>query len=61
MTFGSGVTVNSFNPDSSTQITANITISGSATTGARDVSVTTPGGSATKTGGFTVNQAGTYH
>jgi titin len=57
VSFGSGITVNSFNVDNSTQITANISISGSATTGARDVSVTTPGGTATKTGGFTVNQA----
>jgi len=55
--FGSGITVNSFTVDSSTQITASVSISGSATTGARDVSVITPGGTATKTGSFTVNQA----
>jgi hypothetical protein len=54
VSFGSGITVNSFSVDSATQITANITISGSATPGLRDVSVTTPGGTATLTNGFTV-------
>jgi PKD repeat protein len=57
VSFGSGITVNGFTVDSATQITANITIGLSATPGARDVSVTTLGGTATKTGGFTVNQA----
>jgi len=55
--FGSGITVNSFIVDSSTQITASIAVSDSATVGARDVSVTKAGGTATLTGGFTVNQA----
>ena len=55
--FGSGITVNSFIVDSNTQITASIAVSDSATVGARDVSVTKAGGTATLTGGFTVNQA----
>ena len=47
---GSGITVNSFTVDSSTQITAEITI-----TGIMDVSVGNPCGTAdTLTGGFTV-------
>ena len=55
MAFGSGVTVNSFTVNSSTQITASITISSTATVGSRNVSVTTPAGTATMTDGFTVN------
>jgi len=55
--FGSGIIVNSFAVDSSTQITAYITITSSAIPGARDVSVTVPAGTATLTDGFTVNQA----
>jgi PKD repeat protein/sporulation protein YlmC with PRC-barrel domain len=58
VSFGSGITVNSFTVNSATQITANITISATTATGARDVLVTTPAGLATKTGGFTVNPAG---
>jgi len=56
VSFGlAGITVNSFTVNSGTQITANITISGSATLGSRNVSVTTPYGTATLTNGFTVN------
>jgi len=54
--FGSGITVNSFTVDSNTQITASITVSHIATVGARDVSVTKAGVSATLTSGFAVNQ-----
>ena len=54
VSFGAGITVNSYTVNSATQITANITIAGAAATGARDVSVTTPGGTGTLTGGFTV-------
>jgi|GEM_PF-1680333 len=54
--FGAGVTVDSFIVDSSTRITANITIDADATTGARDVSVTTSGGTGTLPGGFTVEE-----
>jgi hypothetical protein len=56
VSFGSGITVNSFTVDSDTQIPASITISGSATVGARDVSVTTAGGTATLTASFTVKE-----
>ena len=52
--FGTGIAVNSITVNSLTQITANITIAGDATAGVRNVSVTTPGGTSTKTGGFTV-------
>lgn len=55
VSFGAGITVNSFTINSAAQITANITIDPSAVAGARDISVTTPGGTATLTGGFTVN------
>jgi hypothetical protein len=54
VSLGSGITVNGFTVNSITQITANVSIDGSATVGTRDVSVTTPGGSALKTGAFTV-------
>ncbi len=54
MSFGADITVNSFTVNSATQITANITIGGSAAAGLRDFSVTTPGGTATRTNGFTV-------
>jgi hypothetical protein len=52
--FGSGITVNSFTVDSDTQITASIAVSGSATVGTKDVSVTKAAGTATLTNGFTV-------
>ncbi|MFA5761626.1 MAG: IPT/TIG domain-containing protein, partial [Dehalococcoidales bacterium] len=55
--FGAGISVNSFTVIAADQITADITISSSATTGVRDVSVTTPGGSYTLPNAFTVKQA----
>lgn len=54
ISFGSGITVNSFTVDSDTQITTNITIDSLATTGQRDVSVTTANGTGTLTGGFKI-------
>ncbi len=57
VSFGTGITVNSLTVNSPTQITTNITISSTATPGSRNISVTTPGGIATLTDGFTVNQA----
>ena len=57
MSFGSGITVDSFTLDSDSQITANITISSSATAGTTDVSVTTAAGTGSLTDGFTVTQA----
>ncbi len=58
--FGSGVLalgiiVNSFTVDSSTQITADISIAGSARTGVRDIVVETPLGSPRLLDGFTVD------
>lgn len=53
--FGAGITVNSTTYVSASQLTANITISGTATAGARNVIVTNGDGqSATGTGIFTV-------
>jgi hypothetical protein len=54
--FGADIAVNSYTVDSAVQITASITVSGTATLGARDVSVTAPGGTAPLTGGFTVTE-----
>jgi len=53
ISLGAGITVNSVTVNSLTQITANISIAGAAP-GYRDVLVTTPGGTATLTGGFMV-------
>ncbi len=54
--FGQGIIVDSFNIDNPSQITANISVTLDATVGTRDVSVTTPGGIATLTAGFTVEE-----
>jgi outer membrane protein assembly factor BamB len=56
VSFGAGITVTSFIVNSATQITDNITIAAGATPGARNVSVTTPGGTGTLPSGFTVLQ-----
>ena len=52
--FGPGITVNSFQANSPTQITANICIAGAAAPGPRDISVTTPWNTITKANAFTV-------
>jgi hypothetical protein len=57
VSFGSGITVNSFTINSASQITASITIAVNATLGARDVSVTAPGGTGTLPDGFIVLQS----
>ena len=49
MDFGEGIIVNSFTLKSDTLITANITVSPDAVSGARDVSVTAPGDTLTCT------------
>ena len=54
VSFGEDIKVNSVTFDDITQVTANITIAVNAKLGARDVSVTTPKGTGTLTGGFTV-------
>ncbi len=58
VSFGDGITVNSFTVVSATQITANSSISTTATLGPRDVSVTTSNGTGTLTDGFTVVATG---
>ena len=57
VSLGTGVSVNSFQADSSTEITANITIDGAASAGPRDVSVTNPDGTDTLEGAFTIPSA----
>jgi hypothetical protein len=57
VSFGTGITVNSFVVDSSTQITANITVDTSAVEGARDVAVVISGGNTSLEDAFTVIQA----
>ncbi|MBN2099222.1 MAG: right-handed parallel beta-helix repeat-containing protein, partial [Dehalococcoidia bacterium] len=59
ISFGAGITVNSFTVNSATQITASITIAADATPAARDVTVTNYIGTGTLTGGFTVTFSGT--
>lgn len=56
VSFGPGITVNVFTVNSSNKITGNITIDALAVSGVRDVSVTTPTGTATLTSGFTAKQ-----
>jgi hypothetical protein len=57
VSFGAGITVNSFSVNSDTQITASITIAANATLGTRNVTVTDPNGAGTLSSGFTVNLA----
>jgi large repetitive protein len=54
ISFGDGVTVRSFTVDSDTQISATISISRRAETGSRDVTVTTPEGTETLPGLFSI-------
>jgi hypothetical protein len=57
---GTGITVNSVTRNSATQLTANVTISATATVGASTVTVVNiDGGRATRASGFTVNAAPT--
>ncbi len=51
---GSGIDISGWSIDSNFQISANITVSASAVTGPRDVSVTNPYGTGTLTGGFLI-------
>lgn len=55
--FGAGIAVNSFTVSNSKEIEVNITVVGEAATGARDVSITTPSGSFTLAGSFTVKRS----
>jgi len=54
VSFGSGITVNSFTIDNPDRITANITITGTSVVGSKDVSVTTPSGTRILSSGLTV-------
>jgi len=54
VSFGSGITVDSLSVNSPTQITASLTIDGTAAEGTRIVSINTPGGTATLPDCFTV-------
>ncbi len=56
VSFGAGITVSSFVVNCATQITATICINANTTPGAYNISLTSPGGTATLTGGFTVVQ-----
>lgn len=57
--FGADIIVTGFVVNSYAMITATIDIDGAATTGFRDVSVTTPGGVDTSIGGFEITEGGT--
>src|SRR5205823_11385837 len=62
VSFGANITVNTVTVNSSTSLTANITIGSGATVGPRNVSVTNPtpgGGTATLNNAFTVNNPAT--
>jgi hypothetical protein len=60
VSFGTGIAVDSFTMSSdNTQITANITISSTATAGFRTVSATTPAGTGTLSNGFTITATAT--
>jgi hypothetical protein len=54
VSFGTRITVTGFTVDSDTQITADITIALTATTGSRTVTVTAPGGTGRLSRGFAV-------
>jgi len=58
VSFGEGITIDSFTVVSAAEITASISIDTTATLGLRDVSVTTPAGTGTLTDGFTVVAVG---
>lgn len=60
VSFGADITVNSQSVSSATQIAANISISSTASTGGRDVTVTNAGpggGTSTLTNGFTIDSS----
>ncbi len=59
ISFGRGIRVDNYTVLSDTEVAAFILIAADAATGARNVSVTTPVGTGTRTGGFTVEPAAT--
>lgn len=56
VSFGNDITVEGFNNLSPTQLKVNIVIDKDATTGARDITITTPGGSSVLGNGFNIKQ-----
>jgi large repetitive protein len=56
VSFGTGVAVQSFTNLSPTQLSVNLMIGEDAATGARDISVTTPGGSSTLGNSFSIKE-----
>ncbi len=60
VSFGAGVTIKEFRAVSDTEMMVKITIGREAELGARDFTVTTPLGTATSPGGFTVNEAASW-
>lgn len=56
VSFGSGISVDSFTVDSATQITASVKIGSATAAGLRNVSITTPSGTGTLLDGFTVTE-----
>lgn len=57
VSFGAGITIKEFRAVSDTEMTVRLTIGSEAELGPRDFTVTTPLGTATSPGGFTVNEA----
>ena len=57
VSFGEGISVNYYSTDNATQMVVNITIDTAAATGARDITITTAGGTATSESGFAVGSA----
>ena len=57
--FGDGIEITQLTVVSDSEISAEISIEPDAAAGKRDVTVTTPGGTGTVLGGFTVSKAGT--
>ena len=60
VSFGAGVAVKEFRAVSDTEMTVRLTIGSEAELGPRDFTVTTPLGTATSEGGFTVNEAASW-
>ena len=60
VSFGAGITIKEFRAVSDTEMTVRLIIGSEAELGDRDFTVTTPMGTATSPGGFTVNKAASW-
>ena len=60
VSFGAGITIKEFRAVSDTEMTVRLIIGSEAELGARDFTVTTPLGTATSPGGFTVNEGASW-